>query len=306
MRLTPRLSVAAIIAGLGMAQSTGGPVVIQRNLHVGFDKPEAWGMKYFTSATMLSGLPVPEPEGHRSGSITVGLETGWLPRLDIGQRTIGFGGRTPEDLNKTPVFVRPVVRIGLPGKFSLLAAAPPPFEVFGVTSRLLALGVERPLLEHGSWTVSWRASGQIGSVRGAFTCPESVLQFAPGTPGNPARCLAESDDRAGLRYAGMEFGIAHRMHSMPKLTPHAAVGGNFVDGYFHVNARVLSGLDHTHMWTRGGTFTTTGGLTYAATKRAAFTVDVFYTPLWVQRVRNGPTQNDGLFNVRALMSYTFR
>lgn len=277
-----------------------------RNYHLGFDKPEAWGLKYFTSTSLLSGLMPPETEGHRTGSVTFGFEIDWLPDLNAGQRNIGFGGRVPEDLNKAPIFARPVVRIGLPAKFSLIAAAPPPFEVFGVTSRLLALGIERPIVERPQWTLSWRGYGQIGHVRGSFTCPDYVLRFAPGTPGNPTECLAESNDTAGLRYAGMEFGFAHKLRSMPKIMPHAAVGGNFIDGYFHVHAQVADGLDETHLWTRGGTFHTSGGVTYAVTKRAAFTVDVFYSPLWVQRVQNGPTQNDGLFNVRALMSYTFR
>jgi hypothetical protein len=41
---------------------------------------------------------------------------------------------------------------------------------------------------------------------------------------------------------------------MPKLTPHVAAGGNFIDGVFHVDAPVQNGLDRTRLWTRGGTF----------------------------------------------------
>src|SRR5690348_10350921 len=33
----------------------------QRNYHVGFDRPEAWGLKYFASTSLLSGLQPPEP-----------------------------------------------------------------------------------------------------------------------------------------------------------------------------------------------------------------------------------------------------
>jgi hypothetical protein len=60
------------------------------------------------------------------------------------------------------------------------------------------------------------------------------------------------------------------------------------------------------MWTHGGTFSTTGGVTYLVTSRAAFTVDAFYSPLRVKRQAGTPDTNDGLFNVRALLSYTFR
>ncbi len=150
----------------------------------------AWGLKYFASVSLLSGLPAPaSPEGEHAGTITVGLEMDWLPTLDAGQQRIGFDGTSPENLNNAPIFARPVIRIGLPHKFSLIAAAPPPLELFGVRSHLLAFGVERPLLERGNWTLGWRGYGQVGSVRGAFTCPNSVLGFAPGSAGNPTACL---------------------------------------------------------------------------------------------------------------------
>ena len=84
------------------------------------------------------------------------------------------------------------------------------------------------------------------------------------------------------------------------------VGGNFIDGVFHTYAPVEDGLDQTRLWTRGGTFSSSGGVTYMVTNRAAFTVDAFYSPLWVERSTGAPRTNDGLFNVRALLSYTFR
>ena len=250
--------------------------------------------------------PPEEPEGRHIGSVTVAFELGWMPTLDPGQRQIGFNGKAPEDLNKAPIFARPVVRVGLPGKFSVVVAAPPPFAVFGVTSHLLAFGLERPLLERARWTLSWRGYGQVGSVKGAFTCPHSVLAFAPGTPQNSTECIGESADVATLRYAGSEFQFAYRIPSMPKLAPHASAGGNFIDGAFQVHAPVVDGLDRTRLWSRGGTLSSTAGISYLLTRRAAITVDAFYSPLWVQRSPTAPRINDGLFNVRALLSYTFR
>jgi hypothetical protein len=297
-------------ASAGAGTPAGGPATVynfHNNYHLGFDRPESWGLKYFASASMLSGLPMVEsPEGHRVGSVTVGFESDWLPSLDAGQRQIGFKGMVPEDLNKAPIFARILVRVGLPAKFSAVVAAPPPFEVFGVTSHLLALALERPLVERPQWTIGWRGYGQVGSVKGAFTCPKGVLAFDPGSPQNPTECVGESSDVATLRYVGMEFQFAHRIPSMPKLVPHVAAGGNWIDGAFHVNAQVADGLDRTRLWTRGGTFTGSGGLTYLLTRQAQFAVDAFYTPLWVQRSATAPRTNDGLFNVRAMISYTFR
>ena len=287
--------------------SAVGSTTYHANYHLGFDRPEAWALKYFTSTTLMSGLePPPPPEGYRAGSITVGFEMGWVPSLDAGQQRVGFNGTVTEDLNKAPIFLRPVVRIGLPKKFSLVVAAPPPIEVFGITSHLLAFGVERPLLIRQNWTLSWRGYGQVGSVKGAFTCPQSSLAFAPGSPNNPTACVGLSSDVASLRYAGSELQLAYRIPSMPKFIPHVAAGGNFLDGAFQVHAPIQSGLDETRLWTRGGTFSGTAGVTYMISKRAAFTVDAFYTPLWVKRSATMPRVLDGLFNVRALLSYTFR
>ena len=311
-RLERVVGTAAVLTFSAMAQYGGGTagaggVVYNTNYHVSFDRPEAWGLKYFASTSLLSGLQPPEPtEGHRIGSVTVGLELGWVPSLDAGQRRIGFNGTAPEDLNKAPIFARPVVRVGLPGKFSVIVAPLPPFRVFGVTSHLVAFGLERPLLERQQWSLSWRGYGQFGSVKGAFTCPRSVLAFAPGSPENPTACVGESADVASLRYAGSEIQFAHRIPSMPRLVPHVAAGGNFIDGVFQLNAPVQGGLDRTRLWTRGGTFSGTAGVSYLVTRRVVFTVDAFYTPLWVKRSVTAPRTNDGLFNVRALLSYTFR
>ena len=289
----------------GVMSSSGA--AFNTNYHIGFDRPEAWGLKYFTSTSILSGLAPPQPaEGYHVGSISVGFEVGWLPQLDAGQQRIGFNGTAPEDLNKAPIFARPVVRVGLPDKFVFVVGAPPPFELFGVRARLVAFGVERPLLERDHWTLAWRGSGQLGSVKGAFTCPQSVLAFAPGSAGNPTGCVGTSDDTASLRYAGSEVQLSYHIPSKPKLVPHVTAGGNFMDGVFQVHAPVKSGLDETRMWTHGGTFTTTAGVSYLITQRASFTVDVFYSPLWVRRSPTAPLTNDGLFNVRALLNYTFR
>jgi hypothetical protein len=265
-------------------------------------------MKYFASASLLSGLQPADvsSEGRRVGSVTLAFELSWLPTLDAGQQRIGFNGKSPQDLNKAPVFARPVVRVTLPWKFTVVAAAPPPFEVFGITSHLLAFGLERPIVERSQWTFGWRGYGQVGSVKGAFTCPRSVLAFAPGSPDNPTSCVGESADVASLRYAGMELQFAHRLARMPKLVPHIAAGGNFIDGAFQLHAPVVRGMDETRLWTRGGTFSGSAGASYLVTKHAALTVDAFYSPLWVQRSPTAPRTNDGLFNVRALLSYTFR
>lgn len=295
--------------GGGMA-SAGGAAAgynFTSNYHIGFDRPEAWGLKYFASTTLLSGLQPPEPsEGYRVGSINIGFEAGWVPMLDAGQMRIGFNGTAPEDLNKAPIFARAILRVGLPKKFTAVLAIPPPFPVFGLKAHLVAFGMERPLWARGRWMISWRGYGQLGTVTGAFTCPRSVLAFAPGSSQNPTECVGQSADVASLRYAGSEFQVAYQVPRFRKLQLHGAAGGNFIDGAFQVHAPIEDGLDQTRMWTRGGTFSGTAGFSYSITSRAAFSVDAFYSPLWVKRSVAAPRTNDGLFNVRALFSYTVR
>jgi hypothetical protein len=73
-----------------------------------------------------------------------------------GSGRIGFNGTAVQGLDKAPIFARPVVRVGLPAKFSFIAAAPPPFEVFGLTPHLIAFGLEHPIVERPNWSLNWR------------------------------------------------------------------------------------------------------------------------------------------------------
>src|SRR6266853_4086247 len=94
---------------------TGDAVAQSAVQHLSFDSPEAWALKYFASSTLLSGLQPPEmiDEERGTGSITVGLETGWLPALNPERARVGFSGKKQEDVNKAPIFMRPVLRVGL-------------------------------------------------------------------------------------------------------------------------------------------------------------------------------------------------
>jgi hypothetical protein len=269
-----------------------------------FDRPEAWALKRFTSATLIGGLA--EPWKQRSGAVSFGIELGWLPELDREQLRVGFSGRKEEDLNKVPIVVRPRVTVGLPGRFSVDFAATAPFRVFGVRPRLFALAVQRPIFERDRWSLGWRAYGQLGSVTGAFSCPQKVLDFPPGSASNPAGCVAESADKASLRYAGGELQFAHKVPWVRGLTAHVTGGGNLIDSKYQVHAPRVGRLDQTRLRARGPTFSTNAGIAYALTSRVALAIDAFYTPLWVTRSADTPRQNDGLFNVRALLSYRLR
>ncbi len=298
------VGAACVLTGNAIAQTP----TITRVEHLSFDRPEAWALKRFSAASLLSGLPPPEGllEERRTGSVIVGLEGGWLPKLSVEQQRVGFNGKKVEDLNKSPIFARPSVRIGLPAKFAVVAAAPVPIRAYGITPRLFAFGLERPIVERPRWSLGWRAYGQVGSVKGAFTCPRQALAFPAGSPENPSGCVAESKDVASLRYAGTEVQASYRISKIPGLTPHVAAGINFVDGVFQVDSLLATRLDRTRLWTHGKIYSASAGLSYLLTDRIGLTVDTFYSPLGVRRNPAGPRTNEGLLNVRALLSYSLR
>lgn len=267
--------------------------------HLAFDRPESWALAHFTSATLLTGLGT--PGSLRPGSVSVGFELGWLPTLDATQRRVGFNGTEEQDLNKAPFMPRPRVTIGLPASFTLIVAGTPPIPMFGLEAALLAVGLERPIVETPHWVLGARGYGQVGWVRGAYTCPPSVLAFPPGSPGNDEGCQAPSSDTSKLRYLGGEAVVGYRSERLPRLAPHAAVGISVMDVGFQVNAHTFDFIDRTSYTSRGTVVSFSAGVSYQVTSRLALATDAFYSPMWVRRP-GLPRENDGLFNVRALVT----
>ena len=269
-----------------------------------FDRPEAWALKYFTSPTLLTGLETPETM--RPGSVTIGLELGWIPALSPSQERVGFNGTKQEDLNKTPIFLRPRLKVGLPWRLSLIVAVNPPIKTFGIEPRLLATGLEHAIVEEDDWTLKWRVYGQIGTATGAFTCPSRVLVFPPGSANNSYGCRALSSDVATLRYAGGELAGARRIARMGGLTPFLAVAINYMNSVFKVYAQTFDYIDHTRLEAHGMTFSASGGAAYPLTNRITVAAEAFYSPLTVRRTLGASSSIDGLFNVRGLVTYRVR
>jgi hypothetical protein len=287
----------SLIGAMGEATAQTSPV--SSNEQIAFDRPEAWAMNYFTSATTLNGLSLPDRLS--AGSLTLQFESDWLPTLDGAQQRVGFNGTTPEDLNKAPVFLRPRVVVGLPRQLSIIAAVDPPIRSFEVTPRLLALGVDGVLHDAGAWRFGWRAHGQTGTVTAAVTCPANVVLFAPGSVNNPAGCNSESSDVTRLRYAGVEL-LAAR-HFGRRFAPHAAAGANLIDSVFQTNAQTFGKPDRTRLRAKGVTPAMSAGLGYAVMDRFSISADVFYAPLTVRRTATSASAIDPMINARVLFSY---
>ena len=289
---------------VGVPSPSAAQMVMNSVDHLSFDRPESWALKYFTSASLLGGLETPRTR--KPGAVSLGLEVGWLPPLSDAQQLVGYDGTEAQDLNNAPMFLRPRVAIALPARLSLIVAVVPPVRMFGITPALLAIAIERPVYETTSWAVGLRGYGQIGRVKGSYTCPETILAFEPGSPGNIDGCQAASSDTAVLRYAGGEAGIAYRPGVPHRLSPHAAVGLTYMNVAFQVDALTFDMIDHTRYTSHGVTASASGGISYPLTTRLSLSVDAFYSPLSVRRGPGAPARNDGLFNLRALATYRLR
>jgi len=294
------LGLAGFLVGFSSSQVRAQFVIRDTEL-LHSERPEAWAMNYFTSATLLSGLGV--PRSRAPGSIEIGAELDWIPQLSSAQQRVGFNGTKDEDLNKAPIFGRPRITIGLPWQFALTLSYVPPVRIFGIKPNLFAFALERPLYEQNSWTIGMRLYGQIGSAEGAFTCPGEVVQFPPGSPENIYGCEKKSADKSFQHYAGFELSGAYRIERLRGLTPYITVAGNFLDTQVNVNAQTFGILDRTRLKAETWTFSASAGMAYPITNKLTLSVGMFYSPLWVTRPPAASSQNDALFNVRALLTY---
>lgn len=286
--------LTVVITGPARAQ------VIDDVENLDWDRPEAWAMKYFNSVSRLTGLGPPTERG--LWSLELGLELDWIPSLSEDQRRIGFGGTKVEDINRLPAFARPRLTIGLPAELSLDVAWVPPIELEGLTTNLFSVGLERPFYSAGSLVLGGRLSGQIGTVKGDFTCTAEEASYPPGSPDNIWGCEAASEDELDLNHVGLAFTGGYRVK---KTTFHWGLAATYMDMEFQVDAVTYGLIDRTLLLADGWTWSVNGGASWQLTRRINLAGELFYSPLSVTRPPSTSTENDGLFNVRSMIRYAF-
>jgi opacity protein-like surface antigen len=287
-------AIAVTLVLLAASRAAAQPVE-----HIDFDRPEAWALKYFTAVSTFT--PLGPPELRRPGSIDLGFEAGWVPYLSESQRRVGFEGTKVEDLNRTPIFGRPRLLVGLPAGFSAEVGWVPPIEINGSKSNLLDMAVERPVFEKEPWSLGLRVYGQIGHSEGDFTCPADVASQPPGSPANPYDCNATSNDIVTLNNIGAALTAGLKVGD--RVTLHLSGGGTYNDVQFQTHAVTDGVPDNTLLITHGWTGWVAGGASLNLCERLSVALELFYSPLGVVRPPSQETQNDGLFNVRGLLKY---
>ncbi|MBI1732895.1 MAG: hypothetical protein HYR49_09030 [Gammaproteobacteria bacterium] len=295
----------AVLCFCGVA---GAPIaaqeVIDNSEHLESDRPESWAMNYFTSVTLLSGLSV--PRSREPWSVEAAAEFGWIPQLSLRKRTVGFNGTKEEALNHSTIFARPRLTVGLPWRAALTLSYVPPLKIAGVRPHLFAFALEHPLYEREPLTLGARFYGQVGRARGAITCSEEVAGHPPGSLKNPFGCDEASYDKAIQRYLGIELSAAWRLERLGGLSPWIAVAGNYLDTEAHVRALTFGIPDRSVLDSETWTFSASGGVSYPLSPGLSISVGAFYSPLAVVRPPYMSTDNDALFNLRALISYEFQ
>ena len=294
-----------LLAGLGLLLALAAPasaqVVIDEREDIDFDRPEAWAMKLFASINTLTGLGVPSEEP--AGALELDLEVASIPSLSKEQRTVGFNGAKEEDLNRSSVFVRPRLRVGLPKKLTLDAGWVPPIETNGVLANLLSVSLGRPVYETSRWRLGLRLYAQGGTIEGDFTCSAENAAAGADFELNPFGCEAPSKDEQSVRSLGLELGWAWSPPGDSRWEPHVGLLTTWMDLEFQVNAH-YSGLDdRTLLVTDGTTFAVVAGTAFRLSKRFRLSGELFYSPLEVVRPPETTAEQDDLFHARVALRY---
>jgi hypothetical protein len=262
------------------------------------DRPEAWAMNYFAASSLTTAFG--ETPALRPGQWQAAVELGHIPRLSEEQQRVGFNAFKREDLNKSPVFGRLRMSLGLPAGWIAELAYTPPVTIDGTRPRdLIALALGHRLIEHGAYTLSARAFGQHGGAQGDITCP-AELAGVEDSERNPYGCQAASDDHETLDYYGVDLESgwnAGRWHW------HADAGVARTETTVQVDALTFNFRDRSRLVARDVLpfFAVGGGRDIGAHWRVG--MELLHVPLTVRRGPGAARENDPLTSLRVQVSY---
>jgi len=300
--ITLMLGLAAVLAGIPCTPATAQTVVADHE-HLAPVRPEAWAMAHAGSATLFLGAAPPRES--EPGTLSLGVEMASVPHIDRADTRVGFDGTKYEDLNKTPVFGRARLGVGLPAGFTLELAYTPPVSINGARPEgIYGLALERPLVSGPHWRLGARLFGQTGEIGGDITCPADVSAEPPGSPANPAGCRAPSDDTVSLDHYGAELGAAFPM-MQGRLEPFVSVVASRLHGHVQVDARVFEVVDRSTRVANVTLRTVRAGLAWRPSRQWLFSASADYTPLDVRRPPDRELDNDPFWSLRLMAEYRF-
>jgi hypothetical protein len=294
----PSRALLSLALSLAFTSTVHAQPVTGGEEHLAADRPEAWAMNYFAATTFLTAFgEVAAPAPWRWD---LAAELGHIPRLSDTQRRIGFDGTKLEDLNKSPVFGRLRLTLGLPREWVAEFAFTPPVEINGAHAHdLVALAFGRRLIDRDPWTVSVRAFGQHGSVRGDITCPAQLADVADPAR-NPYNCQAASKDRFGLNYYGGDLTAGWKTGTW-RWSGGAGLARTDLD--VQVDALTDGVRDRSHLFARGTLHYFTLGAAHDIDAKWSVAAEVLYVPLHVRRGPGATRESDPLTSLRLQVRY---
>ncbi|MEM9183066.1 MAG: hypothetical protein AAGB27_07900 [Pseudomonadota bacterium] len=283
---------------LGSTANVAAQTVLESRQELAFDRPESWAMAYFSAATLfhdLGGVDDLTP-----GSVAWGVELANIPRIDEEDTRVGFNGSKFEDLNKSPVFGRARLWLGLPARFTAEFAYTPEVSIDGARpDGFYAAALGRPVYESDRWRMKARAFAQSGRVRGDFTCSAETASAGDDFERNPFGCQAPSQDEAEFDYTGLELSARW---NRGRWRPFASWSVTRVRPEVQVNALTFDVIDRARLVTEGTIRSGVAGLSFDGAFDLHWTVALSYTPLDVVRDRGADRQSDDHWSLRVVLS----
>lgn len=281
--------------------NAGAQTVIKVDEYLAPDRPEAWAMNYFAAASLMTSFG--ETAALAPGRWGVALELGHIPRLSDTQQRVGFNGFKTEDLNKSPVFGRLRLHLGLPANWVAELGYTPPLAIDGARSRdLVALAMGRRMIKRGAYTLSVRAFGQHGEVQGDITCPGELAGISDSER-NPYGCQAASHDRIKLNYYGIDLTSAWTAGTWQW---HADFGVARTELEVQVDALTYDVRDRSRLVARDMLPFLAVGASRDIDTRWTLGVEILHVPLTVKRNPDLPGENDPLTSLRLQLRYRSR
>ena len=274
--------------------------VVEGSESVASDSTEGWAMRYFAGTTLMTSFG--ETASLAPWQWAVAVELGSIPSLNDSQQQVGLGGSKQEDLNKSPVIGRLRLALGLPGQWVAELGYTPPLEIDGARARnIVAMAIGRRLLEHGGFSLSMRAVGQLGEVEGDITCPAGLAGVIDPEV-NRFGCRSASNDTFTTNYYGLDATAAWNGGDW---SAYVSAGIVRADLAVQVDAPLFTRIERTRLTSDSDLAWLTVGARYEFMPRTSVAVEVLYVPLDVRRPPEFEESRDSLTSVRVQLRHAF-
>lgn len=303
---TPRkiaVLLNALIVG-SLCSSVFAQDILNDYEKVALNSPEGWAMAHTLASALNLGAAPAQTLGLWQWRLSAQLSS--IPHLSREEQRVGFGGFKLEDMNKSPVFGRGLVSVGLPAGFTGELSWTPEVQIDGAKpEHLFGVALERALVQVGPWQFGARVYAVRGDGTGDTTCSKRVAGFAAGSADNPFGCIAPSADRIRMDQEGVELMLS-RSSADGRWQPFAAYADTRLHPYVGINAQVFTSIDRSELEAEGNVQSYSLGTTFQSSPSWRVSAALSYTPLDVRRPPLRETGNGDFWSVRVALAWQRR